>query len=266
MLIKAKVFPNSKKSTIMQKLDGSFEVKVKSAAKQGEANKEALRLLADFFNIFPSQIKLTRGAKKRNKIFEIPDNLKFDQIDKAVEILSKGGIIAYPTDTVYGIGCNIFDEKAVKRIFKLKGRDFKKPLSIAVSGLKMLEKIVFLTEKDKKFLQKILPGPVTVILPKKPIVPDLVTGGSKFAGIRIPDHKIVLEMIEKAGFPVITTSANVSGKKAPTSLEKFDLRVDFVLKGKCRHKKPSTVIDLKNKAIIRRGSKIKDYLSIINNY
>jgi len=180
--------------------------------------------------------------------------IKINQTDKAVEILKKGGIIAYPTDTVYGIGCNIFDEKAVKKIFKLKGRDFNNPLPVAVSSLKMLEDLAFLTDQDKEIIQKLLPGPIMVILPKKPKVSDLITNGSKFVGIRIPEHEQAIEIIKQAGFPIITTSANLSGEEPVTEAEKVDLKVDFVVKGECKHKIPSTVIDLKNNRILRQGA------------
>jgi len=187
-----------------------------------------------------------------------------DQIEKAVKILKRGGIIAYPTDTVYGIGCNVFDKEAVERIFELKGRDFNKPLSIAVFDFKMLQEIVFVTEQEKEILEKFLPGPFTIILPKKPIISDLVTAGSEFAGIRIPEHKIVLELITKAGFPIITTSANLSGKKPPINAEEVDLKVDFMVEGECKYKKPSTVIDLKNRRIIRKGVEIKKVKQILD--
>lgn len=176
-----------------------------------------------------------------------------NQIETAIKILERGGIIAYPTDTIFGIGCNIFDEEAVKRIFELKERDFNKPLSIAVSDFEMLESLVFITKQEKKILEKILPGPFTIILSKRPIVSNLITAGSEFVGIRIPEYKIILELIEKAGFPIITTSANISGKKSPFNSKEVDLKVDFVVEGDCEHKKPSTVIDLKNKKIIRQG-------------
>jgi len=187
-----------------------------------------------------------------------------DQIEKAVKILKQSGMIAYPTDTVYGIGCNIFDQKAVKRIFELKGRDFYKPLSIAVSDFKMLEQMVFITEQEKEILEKLLPGPFTVILPKKPIISDLITAGSEFVGIRIPEHKIVFEIIQKADFPIITTSANVSGKEPPINPKEVDLEVDFVVEGECKYKKPSTVIDLKNRRIIREGVEIKKVKQILD--
>jgi L-threonylcarbamoyladenylate synthase len=190
-------------------------------------------------------------------------NIK-NQIEKAVMVLKKGGIIAYPTDTVYGIGCNIFDEKAIKRIFILKNRSFDKPLSVAVCDFQMLEELAIITEQDKKILKKFLPGPITFILPKKPIVSDLVTAGKKSVGIRIPEHEIVFEIIKRANFPIITTSANVSGKKSPIDAEEVDLEVDFMVEGECKHKKPSTVIDLKNRKIIRQGIKRKKIKQILD--
>ena len=186
-----------------------------------------------------------------------------EQISNGVEILKKGGVIAYPTDTVYGIGCNIFDEKAVKRVFELKGRNYNQPLSVAVSNFKMLEQLAFITEKEKEILQKLLPGPFTIILPKKPVVSGLVTADSELVGLRIPDYKQVIEMINKAGFPIVTTSANLSGKEPPVRAEEVDLEVDFVVEGECKHKEPSTVIDLKDRKVIREGAgKINHLLNL----
>lgn len=97
------------------------------------------------------------------------------------------------------------------------------------------------------------PGPFTVLLPKKKLLPSIVTGGRALVGVRIPAHKTALEIIKKAGFPIITTSANLSGEPAPISPEDVRLPVDYIVKGKCQHKRPSTVIDLVNKKIIRQG-------------
>jgi|AntAceMinimDraft_16_1070373.scaffolds.fasta_scaffold29664_3 L-threonylcarbamoyladenylate synthase len=252
MFIKVKVFPKSKKTSVIQKSNNSFEIRIKSKPERGEANKEVMRALAVFFNIRLNQIRLIKGKKQRNKIFELPSIP--NQIERAVDVLKRGGIIAYPTDTVYGVGCNIFDEKAIKRIFRLKKRNFDKPLSVAVCDFKMLEQLVVITEKDKKIIKRLLPGPTTVILPKKPIVSDLITNGTDYIGIRIPKDIIALEIIKKSGFPIISTSANISGQEPVNSAEKVDLKVDFVVKGKCKYKKPSTIIDFKNKKIIRQGA------------
>lgn len=193
-----------------------------------------------------------------------------EQVKKAVSTLKKGGIIAYPTETVYGLGCNIFDKKAVKKLIKLKGRDFDKPLSVAVADWQMFEELALLTTKEKKIAQKLLPGPFTFILPKTKKVPDFVTAGSEFVGIRFPADKKVQAIIQEAGFPIITTSANFSSQPSPVKLEKIDskicLRVDFVVRGKCRYKTPSTIIDLKNRKIIRKGAGFKKVKEIFNNF
>ncbi|MBU1046087.1 threonylcarbamoyl-AMP synthase [Patescibacteria group bacterium] len=262
MIIKVKVFPNSKKESVVQKEADFFEVRVKAKPKQGEANKAVINILAKFFNVKLGDVKIIKGAKVKNKVFEIR-GVK-SQIEKAGEILKKGGIIAYPTDTVYGIGCNAFDDKAVKKILDIKGRVPNNALLVAVSDFRMMEEIVFVKEKERRFMEKFLPGPIAFILPKKPKISDLVTGGKKTIGIRMPDSKETLEIITKAGFPIITTSANFSGKKPAVKSEDIDLKVDFVVEGKCKYKKPSTIVDLIKKTIVREGEgaeKIKKALS-----
>ncbi|MDI6883122.1 MAG: L-threonylcarbamoyladenylate synthase [Patescibacteria group bacterium] len=186
-----------------------------------------------------------------------------NQIEKAVKVLKKGGVIAFPTETVYGLGANIFDEKAVRKVFQLKGRDFKKPLSVAVSDFEMLQKLARVSEKQKKLLKKLLPGPVTVILPKKKLISSLITGGSKFVGIRFPKNKITLKIIKKAGFPITATSANLNGEKEVFRAKDIKLKVDFLVKGSCRYKIPSTVVDLVNKEIIRKGNELEKVKEIL---
>ncbi len=180
-----------------------------------------------------------------------------NQIKKAVEILKIGGIIAYPTETVYGIGANIFDELAVRRIFEIKKRQFNKPLSVAVSNFKMLENLVYLSSENRKIMEKLLPGPVTIILPKKEIVSNLITANSDFVGVRLPENKVAREIISKAKFPITATSANLSGKKEVTEAKDVKVDVDFIVTGECKYKNPSTVIDLVNKKILREGAGIE---------
>lgn len=150
-------------------------------------------------------------------------------VEKAAEIIKKGGVVIYPTDTVYGLGANALDEKAIKKIFEIKGRDFKKPISVIVKDLEMAKKVANFSKDTEKILKKILPGPITVILYKKKILPDILTGGSNKVGLRIPDCKFTKALMEKLDFPITTTSANISGKPA------------FA---KASAGKPSTVIDL----------------------
>ncbi len=133
-------------------------------------------------------------------------------VKKAAEIIKKGGVVAYPTDTVDGLGADALDEKAVKKVFEIKKRDFKKPISIIVRDIEMAKKVANFGKEIEKILEKILPGPITVILYKKKILPDILTGGSKKIGIRIPDCEFTKALMEKLDFPITTTSANVSGK------------------------------------------------------
>lgn len=133
-------------------------------------------------------------------------------VKKAAEIIKKGGVVVYPTDTVDGLGANALDEKAVKKVFEIKKRDFKKPISIIVRDIEMAKKVASFGKDVEKILEKILLGPVTVILYKKKILPDILTGGSKKIGIRIPDCEFTKALMEKIDFPITTTSANISGK------------------------------------------------------
>lgn len=170
------------------------------------------------------------------KILKInPDNPEKEAIEKAVDELKNGKVIVYPTDTVCGLGVNALDEKAVRKVFEIKKRDFKKPISIIVRDLEMAKQVASFGKDTEKILEKILPGPVTVILYKKKILPDILTGGSNKVGIRIPDCEFTKALMEKLDFPITTTSANISGQP---------------ILGK-----PSTVIDLTGKEpkILRTG-------------
>jgi L-threonylcarbamoyladenylate synthase len=251
MIIKVKVFPKSKKESVIQKQTDFFEVRVRPEAKQGQANDAVVNILADFFNINVKSIKMIKGGKSKNKVFEIKGIR--NQIETAAEILKEGGVIAYPTDTVYGIGCDIFNNKAIKKILELKKREQNNSLLVAVSDFKMMADIAIFSEKERKFMGKFLPGPVAFILPRKHNISDLVTGKRNTLGVRMPDNKETLEIIKQAGFPIITTSANISGQKPVIKSEDIDLKVDFVVEGKCKYKKPSTIVDLINKKIIRQG-------------
>ncbi len=180
-------------------------------------------------------------------------------IEKAVEVLNKDGVVIYPTETVYGLGGNAFSLNAVRKVFEIKKRAAQEPLSIAVSSFEMLQEIAYVDEAAWDFIAKFLPGPVTILLLKKPAVPDLVTSGSKVVGIRFPDHKIALELISAFGKPITSTSANISGEPAPRSVEEVRVKADFLIDGgACRYGQASTIVDLINKKIVRVGPKSKE--------
>ncbi|MGZ7043673.1 MAG: L-threonylcarbamoyladenylate synthase [Methanobacterium sp.] len=187
------------------------------------------------------------------------------KIKIAVKALKEGKTVLYPTDTVYGIGANIFNIEAVEKIYKIKKRPLNKPISVCVSSINDLHKIAYLNKDMEKKLEYIFPGPFTVILKKKNIVPPILTAGSEKIGIRIPDSKICMELSSE--FPITTTSANISGKTVAESvegvLEQLEDEIDLILDaGIFRHGIHSTVIDMtvSPPLILRKGLKMPHFI------
>jgi L-threonylcarbamoyladenylate synthase len=176
-------------------------------------------------------------------------------IKKASDIIKKNGIVIYPTETVYGIGANIFSGIALEKIFAIKKREKDKPVSVAVSDIKMMEDLVYIGEKERLFVEEFLPGPVTVVLKKKEKIPDLLTSGSKLLGIRFPAHESTIKLIQLAGVPITSTSANISGEAPPASVDEIKINADYIIDGGVCKGEPSTVVDLVNLKIIRKGAK-----------
>lgn len=179
-------------------------------------------------------------------------------IKKASDIIKKNGIVIYPTETVYGIGANIFSNIALEKVFAIKKREKDKPVSVAVSDIKMMEDLVYIGEKERLFVEKFLPGPVTVVLKKKEKVPDLLTSGSKLLGIRFPAHENTIKLIQLAGVPITSTSANISGEAPPASVDEIRISADYIIDGGVCKGEPSTVVDLVNLKVIRKGAKYKE--------
>ncbi len=134
-------------------------------------------------------------------------------ITQMVDTLKGGGIIAYPTDTTYGIGCSIFNKKGIERIYLLKQREKKKPFSFICSDLSEVARYAKVSNYAFKILKRHLPGPYTFVLDATSIVPDLLVTKQKTVGIRIPDNRICLALVKELGHPIITTSANLSGEE-----------------------------------------------------
>jgi L-threonylcarbamoyladenylate synthase len=179
-------------------------------------------------------------------------------IARAARFIIGGGAIVYPTETVYGLGANALDEQAVMRIFLIKKRPFSMPIFIAISSLEMLEKVAEISEEDAALLEQLFPGPVSVLVPKKSVVPDILTAGSPLVGIRFPDHEIAQKIIDIAG-PITSTSANRTGSPPPSSVSEVSReiadRVDLVVDGgKSKYSEPSTLLDLTKKEILRPGA------------
>ena len=185
------------------------------------------------------------------------DKIDEDIISEAINVLANGGIVLYPTDTVYGLGANIFDKNAVRRVFDIKQRSYLKPLSILVSDVESINLVAKLSSSQKETVDNHLPGPYTFILNKRKIVPRHITGGLSSVGVRVPDCAIACRL---AGiFPITTTSANLSDDEVLSNpkeiMEQLDCDVDLVIDvGNLNSKKASSIIDLTgfNPRIIRK--------------
>lgn len=170
-----------------------------------------------------------------------------DIINEAIDVLANGGVVLYPTDTVYGLGANIFDNAAVKKVFSIKKRSLLKPLSILVSDVNAIDLVAKVSLGQKNSMSHYLPGPYTFILNKKPIVPRVVTSGSSFVGVRVPDNEIACRLASI--FPITTTSANISDDEVLSNpqeiLDQLNCDVDLVIDvGDLKSKKASSIIDL----------------------
>jgi L-threonylcarbamoyladenylate synthase len=172
-----------------------------------------------------------------------------EALDRAAEILRAGGLVAMPTETVYGLGANALDAAAVERIFKAKERPAWDPVIVHIAGLKMLDGLVGeIPEAARRLMEAFWPGPLTLLLPRSAAVPDVVTAGRPLVGIRMPAHPVALELIRRAGIPVAAPSANTFGHTSPTIaahvLEDLDGRIDAVVDaGPAVHGVESTVLD-----------------------
>ncbi len=189
-----------------------------------------------------------------------PENPQKKLINKVVEILKEGGVIAYPTDTIYGIGCDIFNKRAIEKIYRIKGRDKKKPMSFVCSDLSHISQFAKVSNYAYRIMKRLLPGPYTFVLEASSAVPKLVSTRRKTVGIRIPNSEIALSIVKDLGNPIISTSANVSGENIisdPFQIEDlFGRQLDAVIDGGNLSGDPSTVIDLSGVApvVLRVGA------------
>ena len=158
-----------------------------------------------------------------------------EDVARAAALLRAGGLVAFPTETVYGLGANAFSADAVARIFAAKGRPAWDPLIVHADGLEMVARVALLTGRSRELAERYWPGPLTLLLPRMAAVPDVVTAGRPLVGVRVPAHAVAREMIRLAGVPVAAPSANRFGHTSPTTaqhvLDDLDGRIDAVLDG-----------------------------------
>lgn len=189
-----------------------------------------------------------------------PENPQQRLVNRVVESLKQGGVIAYPTDTIYGLGCDIFNKKGVKKIYQIKQRDPRKPFSFICADLSDVANYAQVSNFAFKIMKRYLPGPYTFVLEASRIVPDTLTTRQKTVGIRIPDNAIALAIVHELGHPIVTTSANLSGEEAhcnPDLIEEeIGKQLDMVIDGGILLGEPSTVISLIDDQVevLRQGS------------
>ena len=176
--------------------------------------------------------------------------------EEAKKCLLSGKLLIYPTDTLYGIGCNALSRAAVEKICLIKGREAGKPLSVIMANFAMIKEYCGLSPKQARILLSLLPGPYTFILPLKKPMPASKT---MEIGIRVPEHVFMRQLGKEFGFPIVTTSANLSGKKHAASIQQLDSRISsqvglIIDGGRCIYRKPSTVIDLIRMKVLRKGA------------
>ena len=193
------------------------------------------------------------------------DNVKArkEALYEAGELIRRGEVVAFPTETVYGLGANGLDADACAKIYQAKGRPSDNPLILHVANRSMIDQIAArIPEKAEKLIAAFCPGPITLILPRKAIVPDRITGGLATVGVRMPEHDVARALIAAAGVPIAAPSANISGRPSPTTAESvlvdMEGKIPMVLDGgACDFGVESTIVDATgDRAIILRPGAI----------
>jgi tRNA threonylcarbamoyl adenosine modification protein (Sua5/YciO/YrdC/YwlC family) len=180
-------------------------------------------------------------------------------IRRAVEILKGGGIVIYPTDTVYGMGCDLFNKKGIERIYEIQRRDRKKPLSFLCADLKDISRYARVSDDAYKIMKRLLPGPYTFILEASRLVPKIILPKRHTTGIRVPDNRICQALVAELGSPVISASVKDEAGELlsdPRVIEeRFGRRVDMIIDGGIIAAEPSSVISLLDEGseVLRAG-------------
>lgn len=188
-----------------------------------------------------------------------PRNPQIRLIRKVVDVLKEGGVIGYPTDTIYGVGCDLFNPEAIRKIHRIKKIEGNKPLSFICSDLKDISRYAYVSNYAYKMMKRLLPGAYTFILNATKLVPKIAMTRQKTVGIRIPDNKICLALVKGVGHPIISTSVyklDESLYNDPSEIEeRFGKQLDLVIDGGVIVAEHSSMIDLTDDSpkVIRRG-------------
>lgn len=201
------------------------------------------------------------------KYFNWKNKIDEEELKRVVNILDNDGVIIFPTDTVYGIGCNCFSTKAIKKIFIYKNRPNNKPINVLTDNYeKILSVVKEIKPKEKELINKYMPGALTIILKKNEAISPLLTANLDTIGVRIPSNCIALKILESVNYPLATTSVNISGEESGIKLADFEVdfadKVDAIIDGgESKLKVASTIVQVDDKdniKILRQGTlKIK---------
>jgi tRNA threonylcarbamoyl adenosine modification protein (Sua5/YciO/YrdC/YwlC family) len=197
--------------------------------------------------------KSQKGQRKTLMFAINPDNPQQRLIRRVVEVLKEGGLIAYPTDSFYGIGCDLYNKRAIQQIYRLKNRPLSKPFSFVCESLKGISQYAKVSNYAYKTMKSLLPGPYTFILEGTKLVPKIMLTKRKTVGIRVPDNTICLAIVERLGRPVISTSA---GHDDPQGIQDaYGPFLDLIIDGGIIFPSPSSVVSLINDVpeVIREG-------------
>ncbi len=194
------------------------------------------------------------GSKKKVLLLSIhSDNPQHRHINRVSQILDQGGVIAYPTDTFYGIGCDLFNKKGIRQIYRLKNRPLKQPFSFVCDSLNEISRYALVSNYAYKTMKRLLPGPYTFILEGTRLVPKIMLTKRKAVGIRVPDNNITLAIVRSLGRPIISTSA---GFNDPHEIKAaYGANLDVIIDGGLLYPNPSSVVSLidDRPEIIREG-------------
>lgn len=207
----------------------------------------------------------------KTKVITVTDpNVSLPDLSEAAEILRRGGLVVFPTETVYGLGGNGLDAAAAKKIYAAKGRPSDNPLILHLATPADAEQYAYTNALYYRLAEAFMPGPLTVVLPKRDIVPLSATGGLDTVALRCPSHPVAHQLLELAGIPIAAPSANLSGKPSPTSathvMQDMDGRVDMLIDGgECEIGLESTIVSIKGDTLIllRPGGITYDALCMV---
>lgn len=182
-----------------------------------------------------------------------------EKVKEIAECLHNGGVVAFPTDTVFGLGCIYDNETAIAHLKNAKLRPETKPLPMMVTNLEQLERVAFVDERVRRIAGEFMPGALTLVLKKRMVIPDFATNGKDTIAIRMPDDEFVLQLIASVGEPLLVTSANLSGNTSATSTDEviaqLDGRIDLIVEGHSKDSVASTIIDATGEelCVLREG-------------